>query len=194
MTIDDILNMSNRDFNKLSYQELNPIVAHLNKLANNRISRLEKINILSPALEGRQGMKFTISGTENLNQLRAKYREVADFMKLKTSTVSGAKDFDKMVSKSINSMREGKVQLNYDALSVTQKSKLWKLYNAIQEIDPVLFNTLDSDQKFAIASKIYRRNRSFENLRVQMQEYLNSQRGVEDENPDLLNAEGLFFA
>ena len=193
MTIDDILNMSNRDFNKLSYQELGPIVAHLNKLANNRISRLEKINILSPALEGRQGMKFTISGTENLNQLRAKYREVADFMKLKTSTVSGAKDFDKMVSKSINSLREGKVQLNYDALSVTQKSKLWKLYNAIQEIDPVLFNTLDSDQKFAIASKIYRRNRSFENLRIQMQDYLSSQRGAEDENPDLLNAEGLFF-
>lgn len=193
MTIDDILNMSNRDFNKLSYQELDPIVAHLNKLANNRISRLEKTNILSPALEGRQGMKFTISGTENLNQLRAKYREVADFMKLKTSTVSGAKDFDKMVSKSINSMREGKAQLNYDALSVTQKSKLWKLYNAIQEIDPVLFNTLDSDQKFAIASKIYRRNRSFENLRIQMQEYLNEQRGATDENPDLLNAEGLFF-
>ena len=193
MTIDDILNMSNRDFNKLSYQELDPIVAHLNKLANNRISRLEKTNILSPALEGRQGMKFTTSGVENLNQLRAKYREVSDFMKLKTSTVSGAKDFDKMVSKSINSMREGKAQLNYDALSVTQKSKLWKLYNAIQEIDPVLFNTLDSDQKFAIASKIYRRNRSFENLRIQMQEYLNEQRGATDENPDLLNAEGLFF-
>lgn len=194
MKLDDILSMSNKEFNKLSYDELKPIVQKLNKVANDRMYKIKKANVFSPAVEDRETFKLgKIEGKNKLNQLRAKYREVSDFISLKTSTVKGAKKFEKMVQGSINELREGKSQLNYSELSVKQQSKLWKLYNAIREIDPVAFATLDSDQKMAIASMVFKKNRSFENLRIDLTNYLDKVRGEQDVPTDLLNAEGLLF-
>lgn len=194
MKLDDILNMSNKEFNKLSYEELKPIVQKLNKVANDRMYKIKKANVFSPAVEGRETFKLgKVDGKNKLNQLRAKYRDVMDFISLKTSTVKGAKKFKQMVQGSINELREGKSQLNYAELSVKQQSKLWKLYNAIREIDPVAFATLDSGQKMAIASMVFKKNRSFENLRIDLTNYLDKVRGEQDVSTDLLNAEGLLF-
>lgn len=191
LKLNDILTMSNREFNKLSYEELKPIVQKLNKVANDRMYKIKKAEVFSPSVEGRQN--FRLGNVKNLNQLRAQYREVSDFISLKTSTVKGSRKFMKMVQGSINELREGKLQLNYIELSVKQQSKLWKLYNAIREIDPVTFATLDSNQKIAMASKVFKKNRSFENLRIELTNYLDNLRGEQDDPIDLLNAEGLLF-
>lgn len=191
MKIKDILNMSNQEFNRLTLKELEPIVRKMQSVANARIKKVEKAGVFSPAVEGQK--QFTMPDKYNLNMLRAKYRESANFLNNKTSTLQGAKEFNKMVQGNINSLREGKKQLNYADLSDYQKGKLWKLYTAIREIDPVLFNSLDSDQRIALASKFFRKNRSFETLRQTMMEQLDERWEMNDVAPELANAKGLLF-
>ena len=45
MKLKEIQDLSNEDFNRLSYNELLPIVKHMQKLANQRIYRIKKSGV-----------------------------------------------------------------------------------------------------------------------------------------------------
>lgn len=170
MNIDEILNMSNEDFNKMSYNELLPVVKYMQKLANQRIYRMRKSGVFSPAIHDRNLMN--LANVNNLNSLRAEFVNVADFLNAKTSTIRGAKEFMDLVQGSINSMRESRQwKLNYADLTNDEQSKLWKLYTALKEQNRNLFYSLDSSQRIALAGKFYRRSESFESLRMKLINY-----------------------
>lgn len=173
MKLKDIQDMTNEEFNKLSYNELLPIVKHMQKLANQRIYRVKKSGVFSPIVDSTKIMNT--ANVENLNMLRAEFRQTMNFLNAKTSTIRGAKEFNKSVQESLNSLREGKRrQLNYAELTNKQKSTIWRLRDTIQEIDPVFFNSLDSNQRMALVGKIYRKRESFESMRQKLVEYINT--------------------
>lgn len=173
MKLKDIQDMTNEEFNKLSYNELLPIVKHMQKLANQRIYRVKKSGVFSPIVDSTKIMNT--ANVENLNMLRAEFRQTMNFLNAKTSTIRGAKDFNKSIQESLNSLREGKRrQLNYAELTNKQKSTIWRLRDTIQEIDPVFFNSLDSNQRMSLVGKIYRKRESFESMRQKLVEYINT--------------------
>lgn len=173
MKLKEIQDLSNEDFNRLSYNELLPIVKHIQKLANQRIYRIKKSGVFSPAVESAKIMNT--ANADNLNLLRAEFRQTMDFLNAKTSTIRGAREFNTGVQESLNALREGRArQLNYAELSNKQKSTIWKLRETIREIDPVFFNSLDSEQRMALVGKFYRKRESFESMRQKLAEYINT--------------------
>lgn len=194
MKIKDILDMSNEEFNKLSYQELQPIVRTMVRVANSRMTRLKNLGIFSPATEDKS--KFKMPTGQNLNMLRAEYRKASDFLNSKTSTVSGARHFEKLVTEHLNTMRKGGLtQLNYAEMDDEQRSKLWQLYNAIYEISPHKFNNMDSGQRLELASKYYRRNVDYNELKERLRQELQAEIESDDNKvgeKDLSKKDGLF--
>lgn len=181
MKLEDILSMSNEDFNKLSYKELKPIVKQMVNASNNRIYRMRESGVFSPAVNDRK--LLNMSNTQNLNQLRAKFVQVQTFLLDKTSTIEGAREFMDLVQGNINSMRESRQwKLNYADLTNKQQSKMWKLYEAIRELKPELFANLDSGQRIALASKFYRASASFASMRQKLNEFLTPPEPVDKDN------------
>lgn len=181
MKLEDILSMSNEDFNKLSYKELKPLVKQMVNASNNRIYRMRESGIFSPAINDRK--LLNMANTQNLNQLRAKFVQVQTFLLDKTSTIEGAREFMDLVQGNINAMRESRQwKLNYADLTNKQQSKMWKLYEAIRELKPELFAKLDSGQRIALASKFYRASSSFASMRQKLNEFLTPPEPVDKDN------------
>ena len=193
MTIKEILEMSNEDFVKLRKNELQPLVNHMISVANRRMNYLERANVTSPALISRDGQRFNkIENTITLNQLRAQYMKVSQFLNNKTSIVGEARKFNKMVSESINALREDDF-IRYSSLTHEQQSDIWKLYESIKEIDEQLFESLSSEQRISLASKFYRRDSDYDKIKAELRDYIYEKgASIQDgTNPDLKNAKGL---
>ena len=193
MTIKEILEMSNEDFVKLRKNELQPLVNHMISVANRRMNYLERANVTSPALISRDGQRFNkIENTITLNQLRAQYMKVSQFLNNKTSIVGEARKFNKMVSESINALREDDF-IRYSSLTHEQQSDIWKLYESIKEIDEHLFESLSSEQRISLASKFYRRDSDYDKIKAELRDYIYEKgASIQDgTNPDLKNAKGL---
>ena len=193
MTVKEILEMSNEDFVKLRKNELQPLVNHMISVANRRMNYLERANVTSPALISRDGQRFNkIENTITLNQLRAQYMKVSQFLNNKTSIVGEARKFNKMVSESINALREDDF-IRYSSLTHEQQSDIWKLYESIKEIDEHLFESLSSEQRISLASKFYRRDSDYDKIKAELRDYIYEKgASIQDgTNPDLKNAKGL---
>ena len=126
MTIKDLLDMDIRKLNKLTRAELSKIVTQLGSAANKRYKRLNSKNMKTPAIKAlkKSGGKISVRG-KNINQLRSEYIRATNFLRAKTSTISGAKKVVKMFEKRIG----GK-------LTVDQVKTFWNVYNRIAEYDP----------------------------------------------------------
>lgn len=95
------------ELNKLTYAELKKVATPLIRQANQRARRLEAKaqksggEFYSPELNEfrKRGRPFT-TRQKNVNQLRKELRNVNLFLKAKTSTIRGSRDFQSMVQKS----------------------------------------------------------------------------------------------
>lgn len=123
-----LLNMDENQFNRLSEQEMRLAVRALSIETGKRVRELESIedDFISPALTRirRSGGKISSSG-KNLNQLRREFTRAAAFLKDQTSTVQSFKHF--------RSDLEYELQKNGVPLTESQYKRFWKAYNELTE-------------------------------------------------------------
>lgn len=147
--------------------------------ANKRLKRLQEMKTLSPALNSvmESGGKFTIKGKSRNEVLKEASRAIA-FINMKTSTVSGAKQFEKGFSAKLSNKSKD--------ITNEQRKLLFDSFRKLQQISPVGLNIYGSDKLIRmLADEVTDDNYSFE---ATMQKALNKLQS-EYENFQLENDE-----
>lgn len=131
-TLDELLQMTWDDINKMNARDLRHAVRTLNLVANKRIDRLTKaVNSNKPGVSDRglytgQGDlidKFKISRKATVNEARNAFANVAHYLNRGTTTMAGAqKEFERQAK-----------QLGLDNIDNTEMKDLWSKYRTLEE-------------------------------------------------------------
>lgn len=102
LSIQDIIDMDWRDINKLNERELRGLSMRLNSAANKRLRRLEKSGMdeWSPAYSHikKSGGDFSVKGKDTKVAIKNEIQRASDFLRSKTSTDKGTKEYRENVS------------------------------------------------------------------------------------------------
>lgn len=102
LSIQDIIDMDWRDINKLNERELRELSMRLNSAANKRLRRLEKSGMdeWSPAYSHikKSGGDFSVKGKDTKVAIKNEIQRASDFLRAKTSTDKGTKEYRENVS------------------------------------------------------------------------------------------------
>ena len=133
MTVQDILNMDNATFNKLTESEMRKVVGRLVSAGNKRLRSFERAGESSPATRHveKSGGAFSTKG-KDLNALRAEYTRAKNFMQAKTGTRKG---WTKTRRETIEGLRKQGVEM-----SEKQFEKVWNAYEDLKELSPEVAN------------------------------------------------------
>lgn len=126
--------------------------------ANKRIKRLEASGLFSPALESvkKHGGKFTTKGL-NRNQLLREYAKAVEFMNMKTSTITGAKVYEKQIAMKLSNKAK--------SLTIDQKKTLFKAVRRTMEANPTLSDLYGSDRLIRfVADEVADNNEDLDSL------------------------------
>ena len=124
--------------------------------ANKRLKRLQGMETLSPALNSvmQSGGKFSIKGKTRNEILKESSRAVA-FINMKTSTVSGAKQFEKNFAAKLSNKSKN--------ITNDQRKTLFDSFRKLQQISPVGLNIYGSERLVRmLADEVVDENYSFE--------------------------------
>lgn len=112
MKLDAIMKLNQRQIEKMSRQELARAVSDLRSVVRKRIERMEKSEVYSPAYTSiiSGGGIPSVKGMD-VTQLRNEFKRYKGFIEMKTSTVKGARayqkklknNFEKMVGRTLTS-------------------------------------------------------------------------------------------
>ena len=131
-TLDELLQMTWDDINKMNARDLRHAVRTLNLVANKRIDRLTKaVNSNKPGVSDRglytgQGdliEKFKISRKATVNESRNAFANVAHYLNRGTTTMAGAQKEFKRQAK----------QLGIDNIDNAEMKDLWSMYRTLDE-------------------------------------------------------------
>ena len=131
-TLDELLQMTWDDINKMNARDLRHAVRTLNLVANKRIDRLTKaVNSNKPGVSDRglytgQGdiiEKFKISRKATVNEARNAFANVAHYLNRGTTTMAGAQKEFKRQAK----------QLGIDDIDNAEMKDLWSKYRTLEE-------------------------------------------------------------
>lgn len=176
MKINDILAIDPEDILKMSEVELRTVVRDLGRVANTRITKLEKAGLthISQAYQtafpkqkrgkniGRKSRnktgRFSAKGI-NLNQLRAEYKRAKGFVTAPTSTIKGAQQYG----------QELKNLTGIDPAHKRSIAKFWRQYHKWVEQDAKRYQPSDQpgDNRDLVAMfrEVYKyRNSEAENI------------------------------
>ena len=133
-TLDELLQMTWDDINKMNARDLRHAVRTLNLVANKRIDRLTKaINSNKPDASDRglytgQGdiiEKFKISRKATVNEARNAFANVAHYLNRGTTTMAGAqKEFERQAKQ---------LGLEDNDIDNTEMKDLWSKYRTLEE-------------------------------------------------------------
>ena len=131
-TLDELLQMTWDDINKMNARDLRHADRTLNLVANKRIDRLTKaVNSNKPGVSDRglytgQGdliEKFKISRKATVNEARNAFANVAHYLNRGTTTMAGAqKEFERQAK-----------QLGVDDIDNAEMKDLWSMYRTLDE-------------------------------------------------------------
>ena len=131
-TLDELIQMTWNDINKMNARDLRHAVRTLNLVANKRIDRLTKaVNSNKPGVSDRglytgQGdiiEKFKISRKATVNEARNAFANVAHYLNRGTTTMAGAqKEFKRQAE-----------QLGVDDIDNAEMKDLWSMYRTLDE-------------------------------------------------------------
>ena len=146
------------NFDKMKRGELVKQMQPTIDAANKRIKRLQGMKTLSPALNAvmDSGGKFSLKGKTRNEVLKEASRAVA-FINMKTSTVSGTKQFERGFA----------AKLSNKAQNITneQRKVLFDAFRKLEQISPVGLNVYGSDRLVGmLADEIVDEKYSFEEL------------------------------
>lgn len=136
--INELLNLSSRDVSKLSRQELARVVSQLASAANKRLRRLERTPMGTESRPYKTAMEkgnFSVAGKKH-GQLQNEFKRVSEFLKAKTSTVSGWKAEKARVYKRIGG--------GFD--SEEAEKAFWRAYRDLAKSEKALHNSFGSDE------------------------------------------------
>ena len=126
LSINDIMNMDIRKFNKLTEPELRKVVGRLVSASNKRIRRMESAGIETPALRkvNKSGGVFSVRD-KNLNQLRSEFVRAKSFLQSPTSSIKGYKETQK---KTIEGLKKQGIDVKQEVIDsltpgMTKKDK-----------------------------------------------------------------------
>ena len=133
MTIQDILNMDNATFNKLSTSDMRKVVGRLVSAGNKRLRSFERAGESSPATRHveKSGGAFSTRG-KDLNALRAEYTRAKNFLQAKTGTRRGWKQ---VKNETISGLKKQGVKMTEQ-----QFNDVWKAYEELKELSPEVAN------------------------------------------------------
>ena len=171
-----------QNFEKMKRDELAKQLQPTIDAANKRIQRLQAMKTLSPALNSvmESGGKFSLKGKSRNEILKEASRAIA-FINMKTSTVSGAKQFEKGFA----------AKLSNKAKDITneQRKVLFDIFRKLQQISPVGLNVYGSDRLIRmLADEVVDENYNFNDtmqkaLKQLEDEYEQFQMDNDDMNP-----------
>ena len=122
--IQDIIDMDWRDINRLSEKELRELSMRLNSAANKRLRRLEKSgqSEWSPAYKHikRSGGDFSVKGKDTKVAIKNEIQRASDFLRAKTSTDKGTKEYKENVSDIFRSRSKKKKKAPEDVSTDTE--------------------------------------------------------------------------
>lgn len=132
--------------------------------ANKRLKRLQGMETLSPALNSamQSGGKFSIKG-KTRNEILKEASRALSFINMKTSTVTGAKQFEKNFAAKLSNKSKN--------ITNDQRKTLFDSFRKLQQISPVGLNIYGSERLVRmLADEVVDENYSFEDT---MQKALN---------------------
>lgn len=124
--------------------------------ANKRLKRLQGMETLSPALNSvmQSGGKFSIKGKTRNEVLKEASRAIS-FVNMKTSTVSGAKQFERNFAAKLSNKSKN--------ITNDQRKTLFDSFRKLQQISPVGLNVYGSERLVRmLADEVVDENYSFE--------------------------------
>lgn len=124
--------------------------------ANKRLKRLQGMETLSPALNSvlQSGGKFSIKGKTRNEIIKESSRALA-FINMKTSTVSGAKQFEKNFAAKLSNKSKN--------ITNDQRKTLFDSFRKLEQISPVGLNIYGSERLVRmLADEVVDENYSFE--------------------------------
>ena len=124
--------------------------------ANKRLKRLQGMETLSPALNSamQSGGKFAIKG-KTRNEILKEASRALSFINMKTSTVSGAKQFENNFAAKLSNKSKN--------ITNDQRKTLFDSFRKIQQISPVGLNIYGSERLVRmLADEVVDENYSFE--------------------------------
>ena len=150
--------------------------------ANKRLKRLQGMETLSPALNSvmQSGGKFSIKGKTRNEILKESSRAIS-FINMKTSTVSGAKQFERNFAAKLSNKSKN--------ITNDQRKTLFDSFRKLQQISPVGLNIYGSERLVRmLADEVVDENYSFEAtmnkaLKELEQEYEQFMQEQDDLNP-----------
>lgn len=133
MSVQDILNMDNATFNKLSTSEMRKVVGRLVSVGNKRLRSFDRAGESSPATRhvSKSGGAFSTKG-KDLNALRAEYTRAKNFLQAKTGTRKGWKQVKK---ETIAGLKKQGVEMTEQ-----QFNDVWQAYEDLKELSPEVAN------------------------------------------------------
>lgn len=144
----------NRQSRKEMYKDAKKVI----DAANKRIKRLEASGVFSPALESvkKHGGKFSTKGL-NRNQLLREYTKAVQFMNMKTSSVTGAKVYEKQIAMKLSNKAKN--------LTIEQKKTLFKAVRRTMEVNPAMSELYGSDRLIRfVADEVADNNEELDSL------------------------------
>lgn len=150
--------------------------------ANKRLKRLQGMETLSPALNSvmQSGGKFSIKG-KTRNEVLKEASRALSFINMKTSTVSGAKQFEKNFAAKLSNKSKN--------ITNDQRKTLFDSFRKLQQISPVGLNIYGSERLVRmLADEVVDENYSFEDtmnkaLKELEREYEQFMQEQDDLNP-----------
>ena len=124
--------------------------------ANKRLKRLQGMETLSPALNSvmQSGGKFSLKG-KTRNEILKESSRALSFVNMKTSTVSGAKQFEKNFAAKLSNKSKN--------ITNDQRKTLFDSFRKLQQISPVGLNVYGSERLVRmLADEVVDENYSFE--------------------------------
>lgn len=124
--------------------------------ANKRLKRLQGMETLSPALNSvmQSGGKFSIKG-KTRNEILKETSRALSFINMKTSTVSGAKQFEKNFAAKLSNKSKN--------ITNDQRKTLFDSFRKLQQISPIGLNIYGSERLVRmLADEVVDENYSFE--------------------------------
>lgn len=133
MSVQDILNMDNATFNKLTVSDMRKVVGRLVSAGNKRLRSFERAGESSPATRHvmRSGGAFSTKG-KDLNALRAEYVRAKNFLQAKTGNRKG---WAKTKRETVEGLRKQGVEMPENLFD-----KVWKAYEDLKELSPEVAN------------------------------------------------------
>ena len=146
------------DFASMTREELIKVIQPTIDAANKRLKRLEGMKTLSPALlhVQKNGGKFSLKGKNRNQVLKESFRAI-EFINYKTSTVSGAKEYERGFARKLSKKSQD--------ITNEQRKVLFEAFNKIEAMDSLGLSHYGSDNLVRmLADEIVDSKLTFEEL------------------------------